>query len=539
MPSEWVPGASEPQLTMLAALGAVASRVGNFVSSDPKISKWLSVELEPPHQIIEMTREWLRGGDLDSRVAALYTLVVGAPNRRRLGTFFTPRAEAGFMVDRWNDLYGAPAAIVDIGAGVGVFSAIAAAKWPEATITSVDVNPVTLGLLGARLELDEALDDRFSLVLEDFTEWVVRRNGGLSGLPSGALLLGNPPYTRAELLPITERHRLHEATKRVCGLRAGLATLIVVQALQQMRPRDGLAQLLPAQWLESDSARGLRELLWRQHRDFELRLIDSQPFDAIVDAVALFVGPEKPRAMAVEWRAGNWTQQPVAGTRVNDSPANWREFATSGATAVVSSDDTIELGSLAVVRRGTATGANRTFVLSTDESARHELPLEVLRPVLSRARGVTDELVLAGDMRILVATEGDRAEHETLDAYLRAAEESGIHHRRLCADRAVWFDLAHDLTTPDLIVGSATRGSFRLIENLAAVHITNNMYGIIWRSPVGLEARQRVLAWLRSPEGQGAILGSSRHQGNGLVKIEPRALRRVGIPSKIVTGMRS
>ncbi|MCW5954578.1 MAG: 50S ribosomal protein L11 methyltransferase, partial [Propionibacteriaceae bacterium] len=38
-----------------------------------------------------------------------------------------------------------PSTIVDVGAGVGIFSIAASVAWPDASVIAVDVNPVTLG----------------------------------------------------------------------------------------------------------------------------------------------------------------------------------------------------------------------------------------------------------------------------------------------------------------------------------------------------------------------------------------------------------
>ena len=93
------------------------------------------------------------------------------------------------------------------------------------------------------------------VVLDDFTLWI--REAWL-GLPEGRLILGNPPYTRLQLLPLDQRDRLWEAAGGLCGRRASLSALITAMSLNALHPRDGLCLLLPAQWLESDYAQELR-----------------------------------------------------------------------------------------------------------------------------------------------------------------------------------------------------------------------------------------------------------------------------------------
>lgn len=91
------------------------------------------------------------------------------------------------MISRWADSQGSPAAVVDVGAGVGIFTTAAARRWPAAQVWSVDVNPITLGLLALRVHRSFPLrgsDENgpgLRLVLDDFAAWMEHAWTGLPG----------------------------------------------------------------------------------------------------------------------------------------------------------------------------------------------------------------------------------------------------------------------------------------------------------------------------------------------------------------------
>ena len=523
--ASWVPGATQSELRALNGLGGIARELmirSGWKPNDPTIKKWFSDAPSVPESVLEEI-EGALAEDRDVALATLYSELVRSDHRRQLGTFFTPSAEAEFMITRWNETHGTPQTVVDVGAGVGVFTAAAMNAWPESHVVAVDVNPVTLGLLGVRLygAPDASTANRSELVLDDFTTWI--ENDSFHTSPSPRLILGNPPYTRASLMSVDERHRLHESTGGVCGLRASLSTLITALTLRNLSPTDGLCLLLPAQWLESDYAVGLRRLIWSSSRRVELRLVESALFDdAQVDAVVLMVGPDVDAATKPEFVVASWRENEVATLeRSEECPENWRKMFVANPmhADVTSNTQTVKLGDIANVRRGLATGANSFFVLTDAERTGANLEDENLLPTVTRLRTLPDKLykkdwnsATRNARRWLVtATEQTRKDSYSLNSYLQVGESQGVDTGYLCAKRGTWYDLTLDMSSPDVIIGAMTRSSFRVIENRMKAVITNNLYGWTWKSVVNPVERERVLEWFRSSPAS-PTLTPSTHQ---------------------------
>ena len=546
VPAGWVPGASLAERKSLHRLGGLVrglleeARSTASLHRPDDVALWLSEGAQADTAVRDEVGAALRI-EPDQVLAGLYTGLVRSSNRRPLGTFFTPDAEAAFMLKRWSATQADPAHVVDVGAGVGVFTAAALAQWPSASLHAVDINPVTLGLLEMRLAAAERGRSKPTtshphLVLGDYLEWLSTSWPDLEGC---RLVLGNPPYTRASLLPKEDRARITSSAGGLAGSRASLSTIMTAASLNSLKPRDGLCLLLPAQWLEARYAEALRQRLWAlEARRIELRLFRSGLFkDAQVDAAMLLVGAEH-RAPGF-FVAPDMDGEPREIPRSGSAPSRWRSMV-DGAEEVTPNLQTVTLGSLARVRRGTATGANDFFVLPDDIAGllSDGVKVRLLRRLV-RVGDVLEEssfdAALKGTRQwLLLAREAQRAHDSALDEYIRHGRELLVHERFICASRKHWFDLHHDLFQPDVVIGAMTKDRFHIVENHCAAAITNNLYGWTWHGSAATRTRERVLAWLRSPSGQEALRAQARQQGDGLFKIEPRALRELRIPTSLV-----
>jgi hypothetical protein len=549
--SDWVPGASVTELERLALLGKVVGRFHSSKSAPPRwvaqiaeVQQWLQAGSEAPAAVNEAVARIAAAG-VDT-VAALYASLVHPTSRRRLGTFFTPPAEAQWMIDRWDELFGSPSSIVDVGAGVGAFTMRAHHKWPTAYLYPVDVNPVTLGLFALQPEDrdTEVFSSRIIPQLADYAVWVQEKFASIAG---PRLILGNPPYTRSQLIPLQERVRLRTATKGLCGSRASLSALMLGISLSSLGANDGICLLLPAQWLESDYASELRTWLWTHtSRHVELHLFDARLFqDAQVDAVCLLVGPEQAAAQSLTTGfatsiASQATPSPLQHDRSLSQPSNWRAMFTDSGSKSVPSGNTLSY--YATIRRGIATGSNQFFTLSSADVSKWGLEPGVLRPYLQRTNDFNGKTSV--DLADIIELPDTRKQHilvvdasgcrsQPVEAYLEHGKTIGANMTYLASKRPNWFDLSSEMFEPDVIVAAATRTRFTLLTNAARAMITNNLYGLSWHETTPQELRVAILQWLQTDDGQERLLEASRTQAEGLRKMEVRSLGSVTLPPHI------
>lgn len=559
IPESLVPGASEHERRHLTAAASIVKALlqGRQGPRDAHrvLDRYLPATPAPPdHVLLQASQFIVEYGD--AGLAELYSSLVAAPHRRRLGTFFTPPQEVDAMMSHWSDSQPDPTTVIDVGAGVGIFTTAAARRWSRAVVWAIDINPITLALLTASVTLGQLAApsrDRAGvrLALCDYIGWAQRQ---WSHLPGGRLIIGNPPYTRLQLLPISDRQRLWEAAGGLCGRRASLSALITAFSLTLLEPADGLCLLLPAQWLESQYASKLRHTLWNQRdRRIELTLFESGLFDdALVDAVALLVGTSRDESQPILIRSADNHGREI--DRGRPCPPSWRGlFSTTSPPPARKSHHvtvggaptdkvSVRLADFGTVRRGIATGNNDFFTLSEARRQFFQIPRSHLAPLIRRLRDFADVIdsdhLASLEDRIprwlLLATSARCRECPALNRYLVSGIAAGVPDAELCRRRAEWFDLGPELYIPDVIIGPMTQAEFRIAENTAAATITNNLYGIRWHSAVTAEARATVVAWLRAAAGQHALIRSARRQADGLSKVEPAALRDLSLPNSFV-----
>ena len=148
VPQTFVEGTTLTQRSAFAGLGALLAQVLKETNH--------SIPDEWPEEV----RCWLRPVDVNTDISAkladaiatgvpildsVYTSVVSPPQRRRLGTFFTPHSvveDSLALADKLSRP--PPEVVIDPGAGIGAYSA-AASHWPTAELAHINVVTLARG----------------------------------------------------------------------------------------------------------------------------------------------------------------------------------------------------------------------------------------------------------------------------------------------------------------------------------------------------------------------------------------------------------
>jgi adenine-specific DNA-methyltransferase len=532
-----VPGADDVELQGLLALGGLARAVVPRVPAGwpMEVRRWMTSGPEPPSSLVTSVKSAL-AVRLDV-FAAAYERLVSPLHRRKLGTYFTPPAVVDYMLDEAETIMTSlPAEVIDPGAGVGALSIGARKRWDGCVVYAVDLNPVTLGLLAARAAARK--DSAITIVLADYLTWLA--DAATDDQPR--LFLGNPPYTRyRDLLPDLRRSAQRAAGTLVPDGMPGLSHYFLAATLKQLRPDDAIVFLLPGTWMEARYGRPAIRWLWHETRRpirFSWFPHSTPVFpDAVVNAMVVAVGPER---QPVRHRLLS-REVSVEGTRVVVRHA--QEFVRKGEppsrfdpwlwpTVKAGQTRLVPLGSIARVRRGIATGDNSFFFLTDEEAAR--LPRDAVRPALRRLRdcpgeilnvGAHDEIGADGKCRWLLWLHDPKVVYDPrVQALIREGERREVDVGHLTGKRRAWYAV-EDVKPPHLLISPMSQDKFRVVRNDIGALPSNAMYGIYL--PVDDEVATMLLhRHLNGPEGQARLLETSRRYGNGLFKIEPRALSK-------------
>ncbi|WP_419707716.1 Eco57I restriction-modification methylase domain-containing protein [Promicromonospora sp. NFX87] len=515
-------GVSDSELRQLARLAALLrGRLADDAPADLVAALTADAPIEPSAAAVSSFDRLVKDDAVD-KLAHLYAVVVKPANRRPLGTFFTPRSSAKAIVDSYASRHDAPAEVVDVGAGVGIFSEIARAAWPNAGIHAIDINPLTLGLQAVAAAGRPEWNVR--LELADYRLWLDSNT-----LTRPTLYLGNPPYTRWQLLDGEARVTLLEATKGLVGARANLSTLFLAMTLAKLRREDSLAMIIPAGWMRADYGKNLRSHLRAAgHRRVSLRLADSWRFDrAIVDAVLVEIGPEALCPQPIE--VSDWSGSEQLTVSRSDGQAVFPAPGRTHPAAPSLDSNVVRLGEFARVTRGTASGANGFFVKPASDWDRMGIPATFRRALARRLRPGAGTVPLLEVSELLVLGGYERDADPCVQAWIDEAETAGIHEQHLCAKRARWYDLSAEVKIPEVIISALARDVFHVFPNTEKLAITNNLFGLYWAATVDGATKAALVDWLRSDQGQAALKASSSVEANGLHRLSPKAIAEIEI----------
>ncbi|MFE7905102.1 Eco57I restriction-modification methylase domain-containing protein [Streptomyces albogriseolus] len=557
LPVAAVPGTIDRERSLLSALGGVARALGQYSSErqnyghlPDQVQQWLQQAPEPPAELIDHLFCLLSAKS--DPLALLYERIVASPRRRRLGTFFTPTPVLEYIKDIIDlRLPTLPRSVADPGAGVGAFTTSALSWWPEASVHSIDVNLVTLGLLATRPDLNVGLSKaRIRVRQEDFLTWLETDWPRLRG---PRLILGNPPYTRHQQLTDSQKRAAQRAAGDIApGLRAGLSTYFLAASLKSLRPKDSVCLLLPVNWLEADYAKPVRNYLWRTlKRRVELHLFPNhlEVFPgAQVAAMVIFVGPvssdEQP--LTIHQVTGHSSEGFASSVdfhvKRKDAPlpAFTVEAFTRNTRPRGSDSTSIPLAQLAHIRRGVATGANHFFLRTAAE--KDALPPGSCVRAVSRLRdlgtedlGETehDRLGKEGVRCWLLNLTAEDVRNEAIRRLLDRGEIDKINERHLCKIRSPWYAI-EKIVAPDILIGPMGKDRFRVVINSVKAIPTNTLYGLRLRDAKDTGSVARLATWLSGPEGQAALRSVARQHGDGLLKLEPGPLGSVAVPSYVL-----
>jgi hypothetical protein len=492
-------------------------------------------------------------------IGRLYECMIPGEWKRKLGAFHTPNTIAEFMV-AWAVRDGR-AEILDPGVGSGTFLVEAVRRLramgverPVDRVVGVDVNP--LAVLMATLNLLKVEPgSKPRVLLADFFD--------LSPLTLGYFtsVVCNPPYTRHHELSPEYKEKIARIVERETGLKVSrLSSLYLhffLHASTFLGEEGRLAFITPSGWMEAGYGRPLRLLLKRLRlRAILLFREDALAFPGVLTRACITLaekGGPAGRALLLklrEWpttsdlleaveegREGDlgWGKAKLADPELLDPNSSWTPLFEKGWTPP---PGTVELGELAKVVRGIATGANEFFLLSESDARRWGIEREFLKPAVPSARSLAklgclilkpgdwDFLRAKGEKVYLFWCRKRRNELEGTRAleYIEKGEESGYHERYLTRHRSEWWWL-EEREPPDAFLIYMFRRGLRAILNEAKVLAPNTLHCVYFRERRYVKA---VLAYLNSS----IALEFAQHRvyGGGMRKIEPREAEKIPVP---------
>ncbi|MDA8232078.1 MAG: N-6 DNA methylase [Magnetospirillum sp.] len=472
----------------------------------------------------------LAGGD---PLGEVFAVLRSATDRRALGAVYTPAPVIAAML-AWAEGEGAPARVVDPGAGSGRFLVAAAKRFPNAKLVAIEIDPLAALLLRANVSV-LGLSERTEVRVDDY-----RATPELPWIAGRTLFIGNPPYVRHHDIPAAWKSWF-SATAARRSIRAsklaGLHIHFFFRTLELARKGDFGAFITSAEWLDVNYGSSLRELLADGLGGSALHVIDpkAMPFAdaATTGAITCFRVGRRPKALTVR-------AVPSLGHLESLSDGisvPWKEVEKARRWSVIVRPTSkppagyIELGELFRVSRGQVTGKNDIWIAGERAAG---LPPDVLVPTVTKAR----ELLSAGPMLSVAEhlrrvvnlpvdlEEIDAAYRRAVERFLKWAKSAGAADGYVARHRRAWWSVLLYDPAPVICTYMARRPP-AFVRNLCDARHLNIAHGLYPRESIAECALSRLLDYLRN----NVSTSSGRTYAGGLTKFEPRELERLPIPA--------
>lgn len=481
-------------------------------------------------QDIEAIRKAISGGA--DPLGEAFSSIRSAAARRAAGAVYTPVPIIRSMMT-WLVGQGAPARIVDPGAGSGRFILAAGKAFPDAQLVAVEMDPMAALMLRANVRA-HGWTDRATVLVMDYREVKLPRCAGVTAF------IGNPPYVRHH--DIAEHWKAWYASAFAdFGIKAsalaGLHLHFFLKTRLLAKAGDVGAFITSAEWMDVNYGSALRRLLLDELGGIALHVleptVEAFPGTATTAAITCFrVGattePMRMRSVdALERLNGLTIGTDIPRERLHAAP-RWSIIVRPSAPDTVGD---IELGELFRVHRGQVTGANDIWIAGEHAKA---LPDRVKLPAVTKARDLIQagaHLRSAEVLRRVVDLPADlddfsKDERRRIGAFLSWAKRNGADQSYIAQHRKAWWSVGLKAPAPILCTYMARRPPQFTLNACDARHI-NIAHGLYPRQPLADAVMDNLVTWLNT----NVNTGSGRTYAGGLTKFEPKEIERLRIPS--------
>src|SRR5574341_109723 len=473
---------------------------------------------------------------------------------RQKGQFWTPRWIAEAMVGY--ALTGNSDHLFDPAVGAGAF-------FQTARIIANETGRA-LELLGTEIDPAALQQARDAGVNPDDLDRVQIRDFVLDPPARRfAAIVANPPYIRHHRLSAQTKAALRSLAESTVGQaldgRAGLHIYFLIRALSLLEPGGRLAFIMPADTCEGIFAPALWRWIAAKYRlDAVITFApDASPFPAVDTNPLIFLiqnaRPEETFRLAMCHRENSdalrqWVFSAFEAVDPAHLTVHRRHLSEGVATGLSrpprrKQDGGIRLGDLAGVMRGIATGDNVFFLLTREQADQHAIPDEFLFPVIARTRDVpgdelTSDMLRALDSRgrptLLFSPDGRplHAFPPAVQRYLESGEQRGTHQRTLISTRRPWYKM-ETRPVPPILFAYLGRRNARFIRNRAnALPLT--CFLAVYPHYSDADFIEQLWQVLSHPETLANLSLVGKSYGSGAIKVEPRALEKLPLPTNLV-----
>mgnify|MGYP001770749857 CR=1 FL=1 len=474
----------------------------------------------------------------------IYQRVTPLEYRKGLGQIFTPAPIAEFMAS-WGLLDNDVKEILDPGVGTGIFISRIAKflknKDENIRIIGIDMDPLLLNAAYIRIAIEnKSILNKLTLIKGDYLLW--------EPITKFDLVISNPPYIKFHGYDRKVIDYLSTKFNLRLTKLANIYALFMIKSLSELRDGKKAVFITPSEYLYTGYGEIVKEFILKDFTIIGLILVglENSVFKEVM-TTGLITLIRRGRAAAnhevlfinaegitnLDLTILSKPLRKVPQLRLNPHDKWLKYFFNESLNQYLSKLK--PLSSIAIVKRGIATGYNEFFTLDEKTIQKYKIPLKCLKPVISKAKHSPyydftindwERLKQIGEPVYLLYCFTLNPPEE-LKEYLNYGVRLGVPNRYLTSHRKRWWWVEKRDPAPILAL-VFSRERMRFVYNKAQV-LSLTPFHLIYpkfKDEVMLKA---LLAYLNSNIGKEIATIYGRIYGTGLRKVEPRDLEKLPV----------
>lgn len=347
------------------------------------------------------------------------------------------------------------------------------------------------------------------------------------------VILMNPPYVRHHLIENEKIDFYRTLIKETFDLRrtSDLWTYFLIKSIMHLKKGGSVGAILPWSFLQADYARNLR--LWLSERFGQIKILalSNRYFERAAERVVLiwltnYGEPSKSIKIAtaknldenvsyIYLGSNKWNADRITFDENSDIDSILSRFKNEFGFS--------EFENHAKVKIGVVTGADDYFIMSKKEANKLGFSDENLIPIFTSSKELSGFFNNGHDQlkRLIAISENS---YNNFKYYIEEGERNQYHLRAHSMRRNPWYAVIVG-EIPDAFFPYRMTKLPYLVLNDQKIQCTNSVHRIYFKNLTDIE-KKWIQVSLFSAVGQLSIEHYSKTYGRGMLKIEPRALKK-------------
>lgn len=444
--------------------------------------------------------------------------------KKDLGQFYTPQPVAQFMAE-WV-LQKKCDTLLDPAVGQGVFLLESKKICPDVRITAFEIDVETVDKLKdlCGFEFDLHTTDYLNCFFED----------------KYSSIICNPPYNKFQ--QISNRHKYNKLFYNKYGIKlSGYSNSYIyflIKSINELKDGGRCCYIIPYEFLNTSYGQIVKQYLLDLKIIKHIIKFDSNIklfADAMTTSCVLCL--EKTNNEHIDFIAIDDLEKlsfPFYNTtktmNINDVDAKkkWSQYFKKEQS--VKYNNLVKFSSIAIAKRGIATGKNSFFTLTQDKINKLHLSMETCVPCIAKSQYV-DKYVLTNDYieqliaenKSMFVFDGTKASTCFDYDYIKYGENSGVNKSYLVSHRKPWFAVEKKQIAP-ILISVFSREKLKVVRNESNIKNLSTFHGVYFHDDVANDFITLFFCYLITPIAQEILKLNKREYGEGLNKFEPNDL---------------